>query len=193
MTATIEKDQQKKVSFTEIYALYFPKMLRFACTYIIDKGDAENVVQDIFIYLWENRSLLEGVNCLQAFLFTLVKRRSIDFLRKKLQTSNDGGFLLWEEVLKQEYQYKLYSLETFDESMFSDEDMERLLHEAIDRLPERCRRIFIESKLNNRKYQEIADEMGLSVQTVKNQVMIAIHKLREDLKDYLPLLVFLIG
>ncbi len=59
--------------------------------------------------------------------------------------------------------------------------------------PEQCRRIFIESKLNNKKYQDIADEMGLSLQTVKNQVMIAVRKLREDLKDCLPLLAFLLG
>ena len=84
-------------------------------------------------------------------------------------------------------------MEAFDETKFSDEDVERILHEAINRLPEQCRRIFIESKLNNKKYQDIADEMGLSLQTVKNQVMIAVRKLREDLKDYLPLLVFLLG
>lgn len=191
MAATTENIQTQPLSFTEVYALYFPRMLRFARTYIIDKEDAENVVQDIFIYLWENRSLLEGLRSPQAFLFTLVKRRSIDFLRKRLQISYEEGTL--EEVENHEFQYKLYSLEAFEESKFSDEEVERLLHEAIERLPERCRQIFIESKLNNKKYQEIADEMGLSLQTVKNQVMIAVHKLREDLKDYLPILVFLIG
>ena len=191
MKITAENTQTKSLPFSEVYAVYFPRMIRFARTYLIDKEDAENVVQDIFIYLWENRTLLEGLRSPQAFLFTLVKRRSIDFLRKKLQVTYSEGSL--EEVENHEFQYKLYSLEAFDESRFSDEEIERLLHQAIERLPERCRRIFIESKLNNKKYQEIADEMGLSVQTVKNQVMIAVHKLREDLKDYLPLLIFLIG
>lgn len=189
MTATIENTE--KTSFTEIYAIYFPRMLRFARTYVVDKEDAENIVQDIFIYLWENRSLLENIHSPQAFLFTLVKRRSIDFLRKKLQAAYTEGSI--EEIENHEFQYKLYSLEALDEARFSDEEIERLLHNAIDRLPERCRRIFIESKLNNKKYQEIADEMGVSVQTVKNQVMIAVHKLREELKDCLPLLLFLIG
>lgn len=189
MTATIENTE--KTSFTEIYAIYFPRMLRFARTYIIDKEDAENIVQDIFIYLWENQTLLEGMHCPQAFLFTLVKRRSIDFIRKKLQIAHTEGSM--EEIENHEFQFKLYSLEAFDETRFSDEEIERLVHQAIGRLPERCRRIFIESKLNNKKYQEIADEMGLSVQTVKNQVFIAIHKLREELKDCLPLLLFLIG
>ena len=134
---------------------------------------------------------MDGLRCPQAFLFTLVKRRSIDFLRKKISVVEQRSSL--EEVENREIQYKLYSLEAFDETKFSDEDVERILYEAINRLPEQCRRIFIESKLNNKKYQDIADEMGLSLQTVKNQVMIAVRKLREDLKDCLPLLVFLLG
>ena len=134
---------------------------------------------------------MDGLRYPQAFLFTLVKRRSIDFLRKKLSAVEQRGSL--EEVENREIQYKLYSLEAFDEAKFSDEDVERILHEAINRLPEKCRCIFIESKLNNKRYQDIADEMGISLQTVKNQVMIAVRKLREDLKDYLPLLIFLLG
>lgn len=185
---TIIDTNNDTVSFSEIYATYFPRMLRFAHAYLT-REEAENVVQDIFIYLWENRIFLEGIHSPQAFLFTLVKRRSADFLRKKLVVSHKEGTL--DEVENHEYQYKLYSLEALDESKFPDEDMERLLREAIARLPEKCRLIFIESKLNNKKHQEIADEMGLSVQTVKNQVMIAMHKLREELKDYFPLLVFL--
>ena len=78
--ATKEINRMERLDFSEIYAVYFPRMLRFACTYVIDKEEAENVVQDVFIYLWEHRSLLDGLRCPQAFLFTLVKRRSIDFL-----------------------------------------------------------------------------------------------------------------
>ena len=158
-------------------------MTRFARTYLIDKAEAENVVQDIFIYLWENRMSLEGINSPQAFLFTLVKRRCIDALRKKLVASYKEETL--DEVKNHEYQYKLYSLESFDEN--------RLSSEAINRLPEKCRRIFIECKINHKRHQKIADEMGISVQTVKNQMMIALRKLREEMKDYLPQLVFLFG
>ena len=147
-------------------------MTRFARTYLIDKAEAENVVQDIFIYLWENRMSLEGINSPQAFLFTLVKRRCIDALRKKLVASYKEETL--DEIKNHEYQYKLYSLESFDENRLSYEDIERLLSEAINRLPEKCRRIFIECKINHKSHQKIADEMGISVQTVKNQMMIAL-------------------
>lgn len=178
-----------KDSFTEIYTTYFPRMLRFARVYLINREEAENVVQDIFVNLWENRMLLEELRSPQAFLFTLVKRRCIDYLRKKLTVLYKDGSL--DEVENHELQYKLYSLEAFDENKSLNEDIERLLRDAIARLPEKCRRIFIESKINNKRNQEIADEMGLSVQTVKNQIMIAVRKLREGLKDYLPLLIFL--
>lgn len=154
-------------AFSEIYAIYFPRMTRFARTYLIDKAEAENVVQDIFIYLWENRMSLEGINSIQAFLFTLVKRRCIDALRKKLVASYKEETL--DEVKNHEYQYKLYSLESFDENRLSYEDIERLLSEAINRLPEKCRRIFIECKINHKSHQKIADEMGISVQTVKTR------------------------
>lgn len=122
-------------------------------------------------------------------MLTKLKRRCIDYLRKKLTVLYKDGSL--DEVENHELQYKLYSLEAFDENKSLNEDIERLLRDAIARLPEKCRRIFIESKINNKRNQEIADEMGLSVQTVKNQIMIAVRKLREELKDYLPLLIFL--
>ena len=108
MTTTYSYPPPKKnTAFSEIYAIYFPRMTRFARTYLIDKAEAENVVQDIFIYLWENRMSLEGINSPQAFLFTLVKRRCIDALRKKLVASYKEETL--DEVKNHEYKYKLYS------------------------------------------------------------------------------------
>ena len=96
-----------KDSFTEIYTTYFPRMLRFARVYLINREEAENVVQDIFVNLWENRMLLEELRSPQAFLFTLVKRRCIDYLRKKLTVLYKDGSL--DEVENHELQYKLYS------------------------------------------------------------------------------------
>ena len=137
------------------------------------------------------RSAYKMLTCIYLCRTLLFFAPYADFFWKKISVVEQRSSL--EEVENREIQYKLYSLEAFDETKFSDEDVERILHEAINRLPEQCRRIFIESKLNNKKYQDIADEMGLSLQTVKNQVMIAVRKLREDLKDCLPLLAFLLG
>ena len=64
---------------------------------------------------------------------------------------------------------------------------------AIDKLPERCREIFLKSRIEGMKYREIADELDISMNTVENQMSIALRKLRIELKDYLPLLLFLIS
>ena len=115
--ATKEINRMERLDFSEIYAVYFPRMLRFACTYVIDKEEAENIVQDVFIYLWEHRSLLDGLRIPQAFLFTLVKRRSLDLLRHNISVVEPHNSL--EEVENRELQYKLFSLSAFSDIKFS--------------------------------------------------------------------------
>ncbi len=175
--------------FSEIYVNYYSRMLRFAYAYLMNKEDAENIVQDIFAYLWGNRSLLKEVRHLQAFLFMLVKRRCIDFLRLKINNSASS----LSEIENEELEYKLYSLETLDEESVTEEEMQRMLHKAIGQLPEKCRYIFIQAKINHKKYREIADETGLSIQTIKNQMTIAIGKLQTELRKLLPFLTFVFG
>ena len=185
-----KKDMDEQI-FSEIYVNYYSRMLRFASVYLINKQDAENIVQDIFTYLWGNRSLLKEVRQLQAFLFMLVKRRCIDFLRLKINSLASIGSL--GEIENRELEYKLYSLETLDEDNVTDEEMQRMLHKAIGQLPEKCRYIFIQAKINHKKYREIADETGLSIQTIKNQMTIAIGKLQTELRKLLPFLTFVFG
>ena len=78
-------------------------------------------------------------------------------------------------------------------SVGSEEDIEKVIANAIDKLPERCREIFLKSRIEGMKYREIADELDISMNTVENQMSIALRKLRIELKDYLPLLLFLIS
>ena len=77
-------------------------------------------------------------------------------------------------------------------TLTSEEDIERVLMEAINKLPERCREIFLKSRIEGKKNREIAEELNISASTVENQMTIALKKLRLELKDYLPLLLFLI-
>lgn len=68
-------------SFSDIYSIYYVRMLRFSQTYVIAEEDAENIVQDTFLYLWEHLELLEDIDHLDAFLFTLIKNRCLNFLK----------------------------------------------------------------------------------------------------------------
>ena len=94
-------------------------------------------------------------------------------------------------VERQELEFKLYSLQKFDENSFSFFEMERILQQAIESLPERCREIFKLSRMEGLQNKEIAARLGISVNTVEGQMSIALRKLRVALKDYLPFFIFM--
>ena len=180
----------KRDAFSVIYDTYFPKLLRFAQTYLVQEEEAEQIVQDIFIYLWEHKDILPSLRNLNAYLFTLVRNRCIDYLRKEM--GQEGIKESLSTVENKEMQLKLYSLEMFDDERLSESDIEELLQQAISKLPERCREIFIMSRLQNMRYKEIATKLDISPNTVENQVVIAIRKLKDELKEYFPLFIFII-
>jgi RNA polymerase sigma-70 factor (ECF subfamily) len=178
-----------KNNFEEIYLYYFPRLLRFAREYVISQEDAENIIQDVFLLLWEKRDDLQIHISLTSFLFTLIKNRCIDHLRRK--TNVEQGKKQLQENYFLELKMKLYSLEALNQSIISDENIEKIITNAIDSLPPKCREIFLLNKMEGKKYREIAEDLNISVNTVENQMSIALRKLREKLKNYLPVFISL--
>lgn len=172
--------------FEKIYKLYYPKMFGFARNYVLANEDVENIVQDVFMILWEREEELELSCSLTTYLFTLVKNRCLNFLRHKLIEEE------YNVQMKEELGFKLYALESLDYSYQSEEELQAIIQRALDKLPERCREIFIKSRMEGMKYKEISEELGISVNTVENHIVTALKKLRVELKDYLPLLLFLV-
>ena len=176
-----------KGNFEKLYKLYYPKMFAFAQNYVPANEDAENIVQDVFLILWERKDEIEISFTLTTYLFTLVKNRCLNFLRHKLIEEE------YNSQMKEELGFKLYALEAFDYSYQSEEELQEIIRRALDTLPERCREVFIKSRIEGLKYKEISDELGISVNTVENQMVTALKKLCVALKDYLPLLLFLVN
>ena len=169
-------------NFDKIYVLYYSRMFRFAKEYVLFDEDAENIVQDVFLLLWEKREVLDIQISLVSYLFAMVKNKYLDYLRHKVIA----------DEYKQELSAKLTALELLNYSFASDEEIEQILMTAINKLPERCRQVFLKSRIEGKKNREIANELNLTVSTVENQMTIALRKLRVELKDYLPLLLFLL-
>ena len=178
------------ISFEDIYLTYFSKMKYFAKEYVVSEEDAENIVQDVFMELWEKREALTMHTNLIAFLFTAIKNRCLNFLKHQSYIQAKTCSLKADEEL--ESQLNLYALEQFDEAVSSISEVENLLSRTMQKLPERCREIFLLSRIEGLKYKEIAERLDISVNTVENQISIALRKLRSELKEYLPLLVFII-
>ena len=182
-------EQEKKIRFEDVYLSYFSKMKYFAKEYVISEEDAENIVQDVFVELWENKEMLNMHMNLIAYLFTTIKNKCLNHLRHKLVVQETANKLQEEYTIS--LRMNLDSLETFDNNLFSDQDIEKLISRALDALPEKCRAIFIMSKIEGKKHNEIAQELNISINTVGSQIGIAYKKLRTELQDYLPILLFL--
>ncbi len=137
--------------------------------------------------LWEKKDELELSCTLTTYLFTLVKNRCLNFLRHKLIEEE------YNAQMKEELGFKLYALESMEYSYHSEKELQEIIQRALDTLPERCREVFIKSRIEGLKYKEISEELGISVNTVENHIVTALKKLRVELKDYLPLLLFLVN
>ncbi|WP_080903630.1 RNA polymerase sigma-70 factor [Parabacteroides sp. Marseille-P3160] len=174
----------------EIYVSHYDRMKRFACRYVIEEEDAENIVHDVFLELLEKKEFFPFEINLIAFLFTSLRNKCIDFLRHQLNKQRTIEHLKEEQTIA--LQLNLNSLEDFSEELFKEKDIETLISKAIDNLPEKCREIFILSKIKGKKQKEIARDLNISINTVETQMGLAYKRLKEELKNYLPLLLFLL-
>ena len=148
----------------------------FALHYLKDIDASEDVVQEAFGVLWEKLSAGEKVVNQKGYLYSVVKNRSFDILRKR----GLGGEAITLEG----------SVEDIEEPTVEDAEVEARLWTAIDTLPEKCREIFLMSKRDGLKQEEIASELGISLQTVKNQVSKALKILKDGaVKIYMLLTI----
>lgn len=186
-----KSEKESNREFEGIYLAYFSKLKHFARVYVLSEEEAENIVQDVFTELWEKREVITMPVNLIAYLFTSVKNKCLNYLRHQnvIQEFSDEI----QEAHRLALRANLNSLESFDNSLFSqEEETADILQKALDSLSERCRQIFIMNKIEGKKQKEIAAELNISVNTVETQMGIAYKKLRKELKDYLPLLLFLL-
>ena len=142
----------------------------YAVGFIKEKEEAEDIVQDVYIYLWNNREKISYTGSLYGYLQRSVKNACIN---KRLH----------EDVERKYKQEILFTEEdAFD---WRDEEhvreMRQRLLDAIDHLPERCKDIFKMSCLEGLKYREIVERMGVSENTVKTQIKLAYKKIREEM------------
>ncbi|MDR1675278.1 MAG: RNA polymerase sigma-70 factor [Tannerella sp.] len=185
-----EVEKAFRDNFEQVYLSHCPGMVRFAMEYVSSREDAENIVHDAFAELWEvRRNYLNRKNHLLAFLFTAIKNKCIDWLRHQIVMREAENML--QEEYRLSMQIKFNSLDVFDQDVFaSEESVEALVNRAIQSLPEKCREIFIKSKLEGMKQSRIAEELHISIHTVETQMGIAYRKLKEELKNFFPLFLF---
>ena len=170
-----------ELAFELFFRYYYAGLVVFARQIILDDADAEEIVQSFFVQLWEDRSRLRRAVSLKSYLFTSIKNRSLNYLKSK-------GI---KEKIHSQIKTKLEDDFLFQPDVFVASELQSEIEKAILKLPNRCREIFLKSRIDGTPNAEIAVELDISKRTVETQVSKALRILRVELKDYLSLLTFL--
>ena len=174
----LKKDESG--AFRLLFDRYYDNLLLYCYHILDDLETAEDIVQDCFVNLWNSKRLHSFSGDLDRFIFKMVKNQAFLFLREYKKRYNI------QVSFSQESEISHY--DTLDESSKEIE----LLYQTIDKLPEKCRKVFLMACLNDKTYQEVADELGTSINTVKTQMKTALKFLRENLQEelFFTLLLF---
>jgi RNA polymerase sigma-70 factor (ECF subfamily) len=164
-------------AFTVIFTKYYSDLVRFSFGFTHNADISEEIVQEVFLKFWENRSLLDIHTSLKSFLLKNVQNRSIDSLRHTDITNKYISLVLGHAIISQNdtENYILYS------------ELQTNLNHALDKIPIQYAEVFRMSRMEALKYQEIADNLAISVRTVEARLSKALGMLREELKDFLLL------
>lgn len=176
-------------AFHHLYKEYYPSLCIYAKHFTRNKGIAEEVVQDVFISIWEQKGHLNIKSSFKSFLFVSVRNGCLNHL-KHLQVIYKFN-VYYTQLLKDAQELYNVSQEAGDSLLVANELEEKIFKE-IELLPEQCRRIFIMSRFDCLKHQEIAEKLGVTINTVHRQTSIALEKLRLALKNYLIIFLLII-
>lgn len=171
-------------SFNEVYTAFYRKSYLYVKSYIHDDMAAEDIVTDSLIKLWE-RMRKEPVDPVRPFLFTILKNRSLDYL--KHQATKRDAFDAISKALNRELEIRTNTLEASDPNDIFSTEIQKIIEVTLRSLPERTREIFIMSRFENKSYKEIAEKFDISVKGVDYHIIHSVRHLRAALKDYLPL------
>lgn len=180
-TVTLNMLQQgNEEVFESVFKQHFNSLHAYAFTILKDAVSAEEVVQSLFLKLWERKDALNIQTSVKSYLYRA--------------TYNDCMNILKHLQVRQKHQdHVSYFHDRTTEnasSKLQENELKNELQKALKLLPEKCRTIFQMSRFEELKYQEIADQLDISIKTVENQMGKALKILRHALADYLPLLVY---
>jgi len=165
------------ILFEELFKSHYKRLHAYACTILNDEDEAEEIVQQMFVKLWEKRERLDEVQAVNAYLYRTIHNDCMNYLKHEKVKAN----------------YRRHTMHTGSEadntaSAKRIHELEERLRQALAELPEQCRTIFQLSRFEELKYREIADKLGLSVKTVENQMGKALKLMRIKMADLLPVL-----
>ncbi|MDO6603795.1 RNA polymerase sigma-70 factor [Arenibacter palladensis] len=175
-------EKGEKCAFETLFRLYYTKLVNISKGYLVYQQEAESIVQNVFLKLWENKASLGEVSNINSYLYTMTKNLCLDQLKHEKIKKNymDNSYRIRSEI-----QYKFIQDEAA--SLLLENELESKIIQSIELLPEKCKNIFKKSRLEGLKRSEIASEMGISHKTVDNHMASALRHMRFHLREFISL------
>ncbi len=165
-----------KDAFKQLFVKYYSPLSEYACHFIPD-DDAEELVQELMLFIWENRENLIIESSLKSYLFTAVRYRCLNAIKRNQYHQRIHGVIY--EKIKDQFE---------DPDYYVVNELAENIEKAINELPDVFRETFYRSRFGDNTNVQIAAELGVSVKTVEYRIKQSLKILRIKLKDYLPVL-----
>jgi RNA polymerase sigma-70 factor (ECF subfamily) len=161
-------------AFDELYRKYNKKLYKFGYSILKSTEEAENLIQDVFLNLWENRYKVEKNSSIKSYVFTITYNSAISIIRKKTRESQ---FIEYLKTLQD------INVEPVNVELEYNE-LTNKLDEIIKELPKRQKEVYLLHKVEGLKYNEIAERLNISVNTIENHMSHALKTIRKKLGNY---------
>ena len=164
-------------TFEDLFKSYFQDLMRFVCSYVTDEEVAKDIVHDVFFALLRNKKRLDVSYSMKSYLFTLARNYALNYLKHlRVVAMNE------REVSD--------LLENAGEELGVYEERLNRLNEKLAELPEKQREVLMKCFVEGRKYKDVADEMEISVNSLKTHISRGLKFLRNELREDVVLLMF---
>lgn len=180
--------QDDRDAFDSLFKQFYPRLTAYACLFLETEA-AEDIVQDVFVYIWENADSINIHTSLDAYLFKAVYQRCLNQLKQR--KSRDNHHKIIENYLI-EFESRLFDPNTNDSiRRLYMEELKTDINNAIDSLPEKCRKVFMLSYMYDLKNKEISEVLGITQSTVENHIYNALKILRHKLAKHVNIITLL--
>jgi len=170
-----------QTAFELLFHFYYPGLVIYASQFTADRDEAEEIVQDFFVRFWQKHQQVLLSDSLSNYFFSSVRNGSLNYLKHK--------------KIEDDYLQEIYNLSNehlvYDTNLYIASELQERIKNSIGLLPDKCREIFMMSRIRGMKNEEIAIELNLSKRTVETHISNALKVLRIELKDYAGLLILL--
>lgn len=184
-----ETDRQEYHTYFEaLFKVYFMPLILHAKGFVHDEKVAEDLVQDLFLNIWENRETFDFTGPVRAYLYRAVRNKCLNYL-EHLKVEN--SYKTFNDLRIK--QLELYTDDFIEKhvGLLLEEELQNRLQRAIDSMPPRCRETYLLSREENLSNQEIAAKMGISKKAVERNMTRALKIIRKNIGDYIALLALL--